>query len=257
MKVIYVNANNLSELQKVAPDVAMALGYFDGVHLGHQKVIQTAKSKAQKHNLKLAVLSFFPHPKSVLQPGVQVAYLEPIEQKNEKLEKLGVDIFYVVEFTKELSKVEGETFLEQYVTGLNAKEIICGFDYKYGTKSAGSVETLATYAKDKNIGCTVVEELKWNKQKISSTLIRQYLSSRMLKEIPQLMGCFYRTKHCKKNGLLPNYTLPNIGDYKVLIEENGDFLEQQVTVQSSNQIVIHKEYNVLPNVFTIHWMDRV
>lgn len=58
MKVIYVNANNLQEIKQSCPDVAMALGYFDGVHLGHQKVIQTAKEKAQAHNLSLAVLSF-------------------------------------------------------------------------------------------------------------------------------------------------------------------------------------------------------
>lgn len=59
MKVVYVNANNLQEIKQQAPNVAMALGYFDGVHLGHQKVIQTAKEKANAQNLSLAVLSFF------------------------------------------------------------------------------------------------------------------------------------------------------------------------------------------------------
>lgn len=257
MKVIYVNADNLSEIQKVAPDVAMALGYFDGVHLGHQKVIKMAKRKAQQHNLSSAVLSFFPHPKSILQPDVPVSYLEPIEQKIEKLEHLGVDFFYIVEFTKELSQVDGTDFLEQYVKGLNAHEIICGFDYKYGTKSAGSVKTLATYANENQLGFTVVEELKWNKQKISSTLIRQYLSSRKLKEIPQLMGCYYKTKYCRKNGLLANYSLPCIGDYKVLIEKDGLLLEHYVTVKSSNQILIHSEYRNLPNELTIQWVDII
>lgn len=257
MKVIYVNADNLSEIQKVAPDVAMALGYFDGVHLGHQKVIKTAKSKAEQHNLSSAVLSFFPHPKSILQPDVPVSYLEPIEQKIEKLEHLGVDVFYIVEFTKELSRVDGADFLEQYVKGLHAKEIICGFDYRYGAKSAGTVDTLATYATEKDLGFTVVDELKWNKHKISSTLIRQYLNSQRLQEIPQLMGCFYKTKHCKKKGLLPNYSLPSLGDYKVLIEKDGRLLEHYVTVKSSNQILIHSEYKNLPNELTIQWVDKI
>lgn len=100
MKVIYLNANNLQEIKQSCPNVAMALGYFDGVHLGHQRVIQTAKEKAKAQNLLLAVLSFFPHPKSVLFPNVEVSYIEPLEQKIEKLEKLEVDIFYIVEFTK-------------------------------------------------------------------------------------------------------------------------------------------------------------
>ena len=257
MKVVYVNADNLSGIQKVAPNVAMALGYFDGVHLGHQKVINAAKQKAHQHNLSLAVLSFFPHPKSILQPQAPVAYLEPIDQKIEKLDSLGVDFFYIVEFTKEFSQLDGVDFLEQYVKGLNAKEIICGFDYKYGTKSAGSVGSLAAYANERNLGFTVVEELKWNRQKISSTLIRQYLSSQKLKEIPQLMGCFYKTKHCKNKGLLPNYSLPSVGDYKVLIEKDGTLLEHYVTVKSSKQILIHGGYKSLPNELTIQWMDKV
>lgn len=255
MKVIYVNANNLSEIQKQAPKAAIALGYFDGVHLGHQKVIKTAKRKAEKHQIASAVLSFFPHPKSVLQPDVPVSYLEPIEQKIEKLENLGVDYFYIVEFTKELSQVEGVDFLEHYVKGLQAQEIICGFDYKYGRKSAGSVVTLADFACDNELGFTVVDEVKCKKEKISSTLIRQYLTSRKLQEIPQLMGCFYKTKYCKKNGLLPNYSLPSLGDYKVLIENNGLLIEHFVTVKSSNQIFIHDEKDNLPNELTIQWVD--
>lgn len=258
MKVIYVNADNLAEVQAAAKDVAMALGYFDGVHLGHQQVIQAAKRKAQQHNLSSAVLSFFPHPKSILQPDVPFTYLEPIAQKIEKLEKLGIDYFYVVEFTKALSKVEGDVFLDQYVKALRAKEIVCGFDYKYGTKSQGSVETLAAYAKRNQLGFTVVEELKWNQQKISSTLIRQCLRERQLQAIPQLMGCFYKTKHCKKNGLFPNYSLPSLGSYKVLIENNGHLVEDYVTVESPKKISIHySDREQLPDELVIQWIDQV
>ncbi|MER1987442.1 MAG: FAD synthetase family protein [Solibacillus sp.] len=257
MKVMYVNAENLHEYQQDAPHVAMALGYFDGVHLGHQKVIQTATQKAHEQQLLSAVLSFFPHPKSILQPERPVAYLEPIEQKIGKLEKLGVDIFYIVEFTKELSQLTGDVFLADYVAGLQAKEIICGFDYKYGTKSSGDVSTLAAYAKQNGFGFTVVDELKWNKQKISSTLIRHCLNSSQLQEITYLMGGFYQTKYCKQKGLLPNYSLPSQGDYKVLIERDGALAEHYVTVQPANQIFIHNEAKNLPNELTIQWVERV
>ena len=257
MKVIYVNTENLYAYQQKAQPVSMALGYFDGVHLGHQKVIQTAIQKAHEQQLLSAVLSFFPHPKSVLQPDKPFNYLEPIERKIEKLEKLGVDIFYIVQFTKELSMLEGEVFLEQYVTGLQAKEIICGFDYKYGTKSSGNIHTLAAYCEQHSLGFTAVDELKWKQQKISSTLIRNCLNSSRLKEIPYLMGNFYQTKHCKKKGLLPYYSLPNLGDYKVLIEKNGTLAEHYVTVQPSNQIFIHTETSTLPNELTIQWVERV
>lgn len=257
MKVIYVNANNLQEIKQTAPHVAMALGYFDGVHLGHQKVIRTAKEKAKAQNLSLAVLSFFPHPKSVLFSDKEVSYLEPLEQKVEKLERLEVDIFYIVEFTKELAKVEANDFLDDYIIGLNAKEIICGFDYTYGAKASGTVHTLATYAAIQQVGLSVVEELKWDDQKISSTLIRRYLSERKLSELPRLLGRFYKTKYCQKNGLLPNYSLPNVGSYKVLIEDQHSIIECVATVKCKKYIQIHHELSTLPNLLTIQWVDQV
>ena len=257
MQIIYVNAHNLEELKQSAPDAAMALGYFDGVHLGHQKVIQTAKEKADMRNLSLAVLSFFPHPKSVLFPDKEVAYLEPLEQKAEKLERLGVDIFYVVEFTRELTKVEADDFLTDYIVGLNAKEIICGFDYTYGSKAKGTVETLAIYADAQQVGLTVVEELKWNEQKISSTLIRQQLADRKLSELPSLLGTFHQTKHCQKNGLLPNYSLPNVGTYKVRIETRNSTIECVATVRCKKTIQLNYEMAALPNLLTIQWIDQL
>ena len=257
MRVVYVNANNLKEIKQSAPNVAMALGYFDGVHLGHQKVIQTAKEKAEALNLSLAVLSFFPHPKSVLFSDIEVSYLEPLEQKVEKLERLEVDIFYIVEFTKELAKVEANDFLDDYIIGLNAKEIICGFDYTYGTKASGTVKTLAVYADAHQVGLTVVEELKWNNQKISSTLIRKYLTERKLSELQCLLGDFYKTKYSQKNGLLPNYSLPNAGSYKVLIEDQDSFIECVATVKCKRYIQIHNETSTLPNLLTIQWVDQL
>ncbi|WHY01385.1 FAD synthetase family protein [Neobacillus sp. DY30] len=257
MKVIYVNANNLQEIKQSAPKAAMALGYFDGVHLGHQKVIQTAKEKAKAQNLSLAVLSFFPHPKSVLFPDIDVSYLEPLEQKVEKLERLGVDIFYIVEFTKELAKVEATDFLDDYIIGLNAAEIICGFDYTYGAKARGTAKTLVVYAAKQQVGLTVVEELKCNNQKISSTLIRKYLNERKLSELPSLLGGFYKTKYCQKKGLLPNYSLPNVGSYKVLIEDQHSFIECIATVKCNKYIQIHNEMSTLPNLLTILWVDQL
>ncbi|WP_071392761.1 FAD synthetase family protein [Bacillus tuaregi] len=257
MQIVFVNAHNLQEIKQSAPDVAMALGYFDGVHLGHQRVIQTAKEKAKSQNLSLAVLSFFPHPKSVLFPNKEVFYLEPLEQKAEKLERLGVHIFYVVEFTKELAKVEPDQFLSDYIIGLNAKEIICGFDYTYGAKASGTVDTLAAYAATQQVGLTVVEKFTRNEQKISSTLIRRYLTEGKLNELPSLLGSFYKTKYCQKNGLLPNYSLPNVGSYKVLIEARNLYIECVATVLCKKHIQIHYETSTLPNLLTIQWVDQL
>jgi len=256
MEVIYVNEVNLRDLQVEARDVSMALGYFDGVHLGHQKVVETAKRKAMKYQLSLAVLSFFPHPKSVLNPGFEVNYLEPIEQKIEKLEQLGVDVFYVVEFTMKLAKVEAAAFMQKYVIGLGAKEIICGFDYTYGAKASGNAETIKDHVPP-HIGVTIVDELKWHGQKISSTLIRKYLSECRLQEIPSLLGDYYKTKYCCKNGILPNYSLPNIGEYKILIEKDDTISEAIAKVKSKKKILLQYEPPSFNSVLTIKWLEKI
>jgi len=256
MEVIYVNEANLCDLQCDAKDVAMALGYFDGVHLGHQKVVETARQKALKHQLSLAVLSFFPHPKNVLIPGFEIAYLEPIEQKIEKLEQLGVDVFYIVEFTKDLAKLEPAEFMQQYVLGLGAKEVICGFDYTYGAKAKGNARTIQQHVPS-NIGVTIVEELKWQGEKISSTLIRKFIEESRLEEIPSLLGDFYKTKYCCKNGILPNYTLPDVGEYKILIEKDGAVSEAIAQVQSKKKIRFEQDFPNFDSVLTIKWLERI
>jgi len=256
VQIIYVNEENIEELQKSATASAMALGYFDGVHLGHQKVITKAKEKAVEHQLALAVLSFFPHPKSVLLPNYEVKYLEPIEQKAEKLAKLGVDIFYIVEFTKELAKLPPNTFLNRYVVGLQAKEISCGFDYTYGSKASGNVETLAVYAAKQQIGLTVVDEFKWNEEKISSTRIRKCLQAGKLYELPQLLGTYHTTKYCQRGGVLPYYSLPNIGDYRVLIYTSDGLIPCIATVLCKKRVQFHHDLKALPTIMTIQWVDE-
>lgn len=256
MNVIFVNEANVRELQKEAVAVAMALGNFDGVHLGHQRVIKTAKKQARKHGLLTAVLSFFPHPKSVFMPGDDVSYLEPLEQKAEKLEHLGVDRFYVVEFTKDLAQMEAGEFMREYVLGLGAAEIICGFDYTYGAKAQGKAETIQAHVPP-HVGVTVVPELTWKGQKISSTLIRKYLRECRLEEIRSLLGDHYKTKYCCKSGLLPYYSLPNIGKYKIVIEGDGIFSEAIALVQPKKKIQLHADQPLLDRVLTIKWLEKI
>ena len=104
METIYLNRENLAQWQEKAKPCVMALGFFDGLHNGHQEVVKTALKIAKEKNLPVAVMSFFPHPKSVLSDGkIQVDYLMPLSEKEKMLRELGVDLFYIVEFTKEFA----------------------------------------------------------------------------------------------------------------------------------------------------------
>lgn len=256
MEVIYVNAESILKDRLKRKDCAMVLGYFDGVHLGHQKVISTAKNIAQKNNLKLSVLSFFPHPKSVINKNFDNQYLEPLEDRIEKLERLGVDIFYIVEFNEKFSRIEANLFIEDYVIGLGAKYIVCGFDYKYGYKGKGNQETLQAY-QEKGIGIRIVNEQKFSKTKISSTLIRECIEAGRVDHIPNYLGNYYSTKYCTRNGHLPYYKLPLYGRYKTLIQTSHDKIISYVRIDSARQLQFEDSFSGLEGILKIFWLEKI
>ena len=114
--------------QKQIPDeqIVLALGYFDGVHRGHQEVIKRAKEIAENKNLKLAVMSFNHHPSIVFQKmnPETMQYLSTINRKAEIFENLGVDYFFVVSFTSAFASLRPQEFVDQYICGLHASAVV-------------------------------------------------------------------------------------------------------------------------------------
>jgi len=121
----------------------MALGFFDGFHLGHCEVIKTAFQKAKEKEVSLAVMSFFPHPKTVLSNGnKQICYLMPPVEKEKMLEKLGVNTFYLVKFEPKFASISPEEFVANYLNNLGVIHAVAGFDFTYGHKGKGNMERL-------------------------------------------------------------------------------------------------------------------
>ncbi len=132
-------------------EVVLALGFFDGVHRGHQEVIGRAKNIADKNNLKLAVMTFNQHPSIVfkkLDPD-QHKYLSTVSRKEELMDKIGVDYLYEVDFTSAFASLSPQDFVEQYIINLHAKTVVAGFDYTFGKKEVASMEHLPMYANNR------------------------------------------------------------------------------------------------------------
>ncbi len=188
METIYLNRDNLEIWQEKAKPNVMALGCFDGLHTGHCQVINTAFEKAKEQNVQLAVMSFFPHPKSVVTNGKkQVHYLMPLSEKEERLESLGVDTFYIVEFNKEFAALPPEEFAAKYLVELGVVHAVAGFDYCYGYKGAGNMDRLYNDS-GKLIDVTKVEKVGYQGEKISSTCIRERLLAGNVEELPHFLG---------------------------------------------------------------------
>ncbi len=137
----------------------MALGYFDGVHLGHQKVIGTAKQIAEEKGLTLAVMTFHPHPSHVLGRDKEPKDLiTPLEDKINQIEQLGTEVLYVVKFNEVFASLSPKQFIDQYIIGLNVQHAVAGFDFTYGKYGKGTMKTMPDDL-DGKAGCTMVEKL--------------------------------------------------------------------------------------------------
>lgn len=233
MKTIHINRSNLADWQKRARPNVMALGCFDGLHHGHCTVIQTAYRKAKEKQADLAVMSFFPHPKTVISNGkVQVHTLMPLAEKEQRLRKMGVDTFYIVEFDIEFAGLSPEQFVSRYLNGLGVVHAVAGFDFSYGSRGAGNLDRLNQDSGGR-IDVSKVEKVELWGEKISSTCIRERLLNGKVAEMPDLLGRFYETE-CEWDGeafmLYRYYTLPGPGRYAVTLKNESFSVKTEVTV---------------------------
>ncbi len=217
----------------------MALGFFDGVHLGHQKVILQAKQVAEEKNLKSAVMTFSPHPKEVLSHAhVPMEYLTPLQDKATLISDLGINTLFVVDFTKEFATLTPQQFVDNYIIKLNVVHVVAGFDYSYGKLGKGTMETLTFHSRNQ-FESTVVSKLEKTDQKVSSTSIRKLLSTGQLDQVREFLGRNYRIKgkvvHGEKRGRtigfptanierIDKYLLPTTGVYTVRMKIDDDWL---------------------------------
>ncbi len=195
--------------------VVLALGFFDGVHRGHQEVIFRAKSLADKNNLKLAVMTFNQHPSIVFKKlnSDQHKYLSTVSRKEELMEKIGVDYLYEVDFTSAFASLAPQDFVDQYIVGLHAQTVVAGFDYSFGKKEVASMVHLPKYANNR-FEIVVVEKQTLREEKISSTRIRSALEVGDMPVANNLLGYIYATPlrviHGDARGRLLGFPTANI-----------------------------------------------
>ncbi|MGE7762170.1 adenylyltransferase/cytidyltransferase family protein [Peribacillus sp. NPDC097895] len=238
METIHLNRENLATWQEKARPNVMALGCFDGLHHGHCKVIKTALQKAKEKKVSLTVMSFFPHPKTVLSDGKErVHYLMPLSEKEERLRKLGVNTFYIVHFDREFANLPPEQFVAKYLINLGGIHAVAGFDFSYGCKGVGHMDRL----KDDSggiIDVTKVAKVEYRGEKISSTYIRKKLLEGEVEELFRLFGHFYEVK-CVWDGVLlktyPYYTLPAPGRYDVTLKNEMGSMKTEVIVMEKQK----------------------
>ncbi|MGM9966840.1 MULTISPECIES: bifunctional riboflavin kinase/FAD synthetase [unclassified Rummeliibacillus] len=192
MKVIQLMYPYQISSDKIEGPYSLAIGFFDGVHRGHQAVIKQAKKQAEQKNLKLAVMTFDPHPSIVLgQRKEQVFYITPLKQKLEILEELEVDTVFVVRFTSDFAKLSPQQFVDIFIRNLTIKHVTAGFDFTFGAMGRGTMKDLHEMSNG-DYEVSIVEKQQQDSDKISSTRIRHALKEGDMELVRELLGRPYQ-----------------------------------------------------------------
>lgn len=163
---------NASDYKQIKPSV-VTIGTFDGVHIGHKKIIQQLVNIAQNNNLQAIVLTFFPHPRMIVQNDSSIKLINTIDEKAMILESLGVDHLVVKEFTKSFSRLTALEYVRDIlVNTLKAKHIIVGYDHQFGRNRTATISDLIEFGEFYGFKVTQIGPQEVDEVTVSSTKIR-------------------------------------------------------------------------------------
>lgn len=219
----------------------VTLGTFDGVHIGHNAILDKICKAAQQENLESVILTFFPHPRLIVSDNYDIKLLNTIEEKSILLEKKGIQNFIIHPFDKTFSELSPREFVTQVlVEKLNIQKIIIGHDHKFGKDRAADFNDLINFGKEFGFEVEEISAQQINEVSVSSTRIRNSLLEGNVSLAKDYLGYPYvLTGNVVKGNQLGrtiNFPTANIEipeDYK-LIPKNGVYI---VTVNVSNQTV--------------------
>ncbi len=226
---IYKNAN----LNKKHKGGVIAIGNFDGIHLGHQKVIKEAKKKAKKNKLPFGIMTFEPVPVMFFNSKIKNHRINSLKQKKTQLKNLNLDFLIIIRFNKIFSSLKAEQFIKKIIKNkTEAKFLYVSRNFRFGFKRQGTIQTLKKYEKMYNYKSLIIKTFKKDKKVISSTLIRKKITAGKIGEINTLLNREWSIngkvikgqRRGRKIGFptcnvkLNDYVVPRLGVYAVRVK---------------------------------------
>lgn len=218
---------NISKFDEIKSDEnkrVAALGFFDGIHKAHQNIIGEAIEEAGE-KFKSIVITLDKSPKEYFGKTSEES-LTPINKKNELLRELGVEEVYYLEFNEHLQNLSAEEFIELILKKLNVEKVFCGFDYRFGNRGLGTPELI----KEKGIDVNIQKEQLIDGEKISTTLLKEFVKSGDFIKYKQYVGRYYSIDGLvvkgRQLGRTINFPTANLqlSEKYLLPEKNGVFI---------------------------------
>lgn len=193
----------------------VTVGSFDGVHKAHARIIETVVEKARGSGGRAVLVSFHPHPQSVLRPGKPIGLLTSMEERRELCRQLGIDLLCVVPFTYEFSRTPWKQFLKEVIVDrIGVTEIVEGFNHHFGRDREGGVDAIRTVGESFGFRVTSIDPVLVDGVQVSSTVIRHALTEGEVEKARRLLGRPYTLSgtvvHGEKRGAKLGYPTANI-----------------------------------------------
>lgn len=207
----------------------VALGMFDGVHIGHQVLLRKARALAEEHHAPLVACTFARHPLSLIAPEKAPALLTTAEERSALMESLGVDVLYAQPFDEALMHMPPEDYVGQLVRHFHPLAVVCGYNHTFGQNGSGTPALLGMLGGALGFDTIAVPQITLNGQEISSTAVRSALKAGDVQQARKLLGRPYAQQALteQENGGVCRLMLPKDGkqplppgSYRILVEDD-------------------------------------
>jgi riboflavin kinase / FMN adenylyltransferase len=172
------------------PNMVVGIGQFDGLHRAHLSIIGKVKDIANQKHMASGIITFDPHPDYVLGKRIENTYITPLDKKIAILKEIGIDYLIIIAFTLEVASMAPDEFVSKYLDPIHIDTIVAGFDYKYGYRGSGTVESLQKHTK-KEVSVCIIDEILFHDTKMGATLIRELLSKGDVVTVRDILGRYY------------------------------------------------------------------
>lgn len=183
------------------PGAVVTLGFFDGVHLGHQHLLQQLRNRANRANAQAVAITLWPHPRIVLgnQPE-RLRLIHSLDEKTRRLSQFGIDALLIIDFTLEVAALSAEAFLDNIFRHIKPQAFVIGYDHHFGSHGSGDYHLLARYAQLHAFEAVRVEAFYHQGLEVSSTLVRKCIAEADLRSAAELMGQTFGFKALVQSG---------------------------------------------------------
>ena len=241
--------------------LAACIGYFDGIHKGHQALIQKVNEICQQYDCESALITFEPDPWVVLKGMKDVSHITPMQHRQEIGASLGIKKWIILDFDRKMAQISVSQFHEDILKRLQVKHLICGNDFHYANKGKGNIETLAACS---DFQLHVIEPILDEQQRISSTQIEHQIQQGKMEECKRQMGRYYAMRGIIVQGnqmgrkygyptanlkLEDNYIIPKKGVYAGYVEYQNHYYPSIINIGNNPSFNYTQKTSIEAHIF--------